>query len=137
MAVNAFVVEPRFGATPDVAILRNDLVRALDGSLPLAQRLAAKERAYTRGDLAGRPPAVLWLDDAATDATVLELRTEDAIGLLYRITSALEQCGLDIRSAQVSSLGASVVDAFYVTVDGGRPVPGASRERIEAALQRI
>src|SRR5439155_10920448 len=40
MAVNAFVVAPRFGSLPDAAVVRGDLVRALDGSLPLAERLA-------------------------------------------------------------------------------------------------
>jgi [protein-PII] uridylyltransferase len=138
MAVNSFVVEARFGRAPGVAILRNDLVRSLEGSLPLAERLAAKERAYARGDMAGRqPPTVRWLDDAATDATVLELRTDDAIGLLYRVTAVLERCGVDIRSARVSSLGGSVVDAFYVTAADGCPVPVASRKHIETALQRI
>jgi [protein-PII] uridylyltransferase len=138
MAVNAFVVEPRFGTAPGAAILRNDLARSLEGSLPLAERLSAKERAYARSDLADRPPpAVHWLDDAATDATVLELRTADSIGLLYRVTSTLEHCGVDIRSARVSSLGGSVVDAFYVTDTDGRPVASASRKKIEAALQRV
>ena len=138
MAVNSFVVEPRFGRAPGVAILRNDLVRSLEGSLPLAERLAVKERAYARGDIAGRqPPTVHWLDEAATDATVLELRTDDAIGLLYRVTAVLERCGVDIRSARVSSLGGSVVDAFYVTAADGRRVPVASRKHIEAALQQI
>ena len=46
MAVNAFVVEPRFGRMPDPALLRADLARALDGELPLAERLREKERAY-------------------------------------------------------------------------------------------
>jgi [protein-PII] uridylyltransferase len=88
--------------------------------------------------MAGRqPPTVRWLDDAATDATVLELRTDDAIGLLYRVTAVLERCGVDIRSARVSSLGGSVVDAFYVTAADGRQVPVASRKHVEAALQGI
>ena len=52
---------------------------------------------------------------------MLELRTDDAIGLLYRVTAVLERCGVDIRSARVSSLGGSVVDAFYVTAaEAGR-----------------
>jgi [protein-PII] uridylyltransferase len=138
MAVNAFVVEPRFGRAPSVAILRNDLVRSLEGTLPLADRLVAKERVYARGEVPDRqPPAVHWLDDAATDATVLELRTDDAIGLLHRVTTILERCGVDIRSARVSSLGGSVVDAFYVTAADGGPVPVATRKHIEAALQQI
>ena len=124
MAVNAFVVEPRFGELPEAAIVRNDLARAMDGSLALADRLAAKERSYARGTLpTRRPSSVHWFDDAATDATVLELRADDAIGLLYRVTAALERLGLDVRSARVSSLGGSVVDAFYLTTRDGRADP--------------
>ena len=133
MAVNAFVVAPRFGSLPDPAVVRGDLARALDGSLALAERLAAKERAYDRG-AARRPPTVHWFDGEATGATVVELRADDAIGLLYRVTAALERCRVDIRSARVSSLGGSVVDAFYVTTSGGAPIPTGERPDIEAAL---
>ncbi len=135
MAVNAFVVEPRFGTLPDPALVRGDLARAIDGTLPLADRLLAKERAYERGGAIRRQAtSVHWFDDDATDATVLELRTDDAIGLLYRVTSLLEQCGTDIRSARVSSLGGAVVDAFYLTTSDGAPIPTELRRRIEAGL---
>ncbi len=135
MAVNAFVVEPRFGSLPDPALVRGDLCRAIDGSLELGARLDAKERSYDRGSLTTRrPPSVHWFDGEATDATVLELRADDAIGLLHRVTAALERCGVDIRTARVSSLGGSVVDAFYVTTADGKPIPPAERAGIEAEL---
>ena len=92
MAVNSFVVEPRFGRLPDPALVRADLARALDGELPLAERLREKERAYAER-ARKRPPTVTWFDEEATDATVLEIRTEDSIGLLTRITAALERGG--------------------------------------------
>jgi [protein-PII] uridylyltransferase len=135
MAVNAFVVEPRFGSLPDPAVVRGDLGRAIEGTLPIAERLAAKERAYQRGT-ARRLPTVHWFDGEATDATVVELRADDAIGLLHRVTAALERCRVDIRSARVSSLGGSVVDAFYVTTPSGAPIPKRRRRDIEAALMR-
>jgi [protein-PII] uridylyltransferase len=135
MAVNAFVVEPRFGELPDPVLVRNDLARALDGSLALPEKLSAKERAYARpGEHRRTPPSVVWFDGVATDATVLEFRADDSIGLLYRVTAALEQCGVDIRGALVSSLGGAVVDAFYVTTPEGKPIPSPAREVIEARL---
>jgi [protein-PII] uridylyltransferase len=138
MAVNTFAVEPRFGSLPEAAVVRHDLARALDDSLSLAERLSAKERAYTRGENPGhRPPTVHWFDDEATDATVLELRADDAIGLLYRVTAALERCGVDIRSARVASLGGSVVDAFYVTTVDGKPIPYGQRMAIENAVRMV
>ncbi len=138
MAVNSFVVEPRFGRLPDPALVRSDLARALEGQLGLADRLRDKERAYGAVPAAERrAPTVLWFDDAATDATVLEFRAEDSIGLLCRVTAALERCGLDVRSAKVSSLGGAVVDAFYVTTRDGRPVPAEERKDIEQELALI
>ncbi|MGI8760506.1 MAG: [protein-PII] uridylyltransferase [Jatrophihabitantaceae bacterium] len=138
MAVNAFVVQPRFGRLPDAALVRSDLARALDGNLGLAEKLREKERSYAR---AGEPPAgtasVHWFDDAATDATVLEFRASDAIGLLYRLTAALERCQLDVRTARVSSVAGSVVDAFYLTGRDGRPVPPEARAGVEAELARV
>jgi [protein-PII] uridylyltransferase len=132
MAVNSFVVEPRFGQMPDAALLRADLGRALSGDLPLEDRLRQKERSYTPRPSV-REPTVLWFDEA-TDASVLEIRTEDSIGLLARITAALERCRLDVRSARVSSLGESVVDAFYVTTQDGRQVPEELRPLVAAEL---
>jgi [protein-PII] uridylyltransferase len=138
MAVNTFVVEPRFGSVPEAALVRGDLARALDGTLALADRLKAKEQSYRRRDDAETNPVkVLWFDDAATDATVLEIRARDAIGLLYRVTSTLERFGVDIRSARLSSLGGSVVDAFYVTDSSGRPIGEQHRAPIEEALAGV
>ena len=113
------------------------IVRARSGAR--ARRVAVAGRAAARQGARLRPRSAAAADAArrrctgsttqATDATVLEFRTDDAIGLLYRVTAALERCGVDIRSARVSSLGGAVVDAFYVT-DGRR----ADRSRTEPAL---
>jgi [protein-PII] uridylyltransferase len=50
---------------------------------------------------------------------LLELRAEDAVGLLYRVTAALERAGLDIRWAKASTLGAAVVDVFCLAAPPG------------------
>jgi [protein-PII] uridylyltransferase len=137
MAVNHFSVEPRFGRMPDPAQVRAELVRVLDGDTGLAARLREKERTYARTPHIEREPATVhWFDDEATDATVLEYRAADAIGLLCRVTAALERCQLDVRSARVSSVAGSVVDAFYVTTRDGRLVPSAARPDIEAELRK-
>ena len=57
--------------------------------------------------------------ESATD-TVLEVHTDDEIGLLYRLASALADLGLDVRVAKVATLGERVVDTFYVRDAGGR-----------------
>ncbi|MBV9823538.1 MAG: [protein-PII] uridylyltransferase [Actinobacteria bacterium] len=132
MAVNRFTVSPRFGRLPEVALLAADLRRILAGTLALDERLRAKERSYRAAatDQPNQPPRLLWFDDEATDATVLEVRTRDAIGLLHRLTAALERSAVDIRSARISSLGAHVVDAFYLTDPDGKPLRPEHQESV-------
>jgi [protein-PII] uridylyltransferase len=137
VAVDTFAVSPRFGRMPDPAVLRDDLVRVLDGTLDLTEALARKERDYARpvGLEEQVRPRVLWFDDEATGAVVMELRGTDRIGLLHRIAAALETCGADVRWAKVETLGASVVDSFcLVEVDGQASLPRPVRRRIEQAV---
>ncbi|SDF36871.1 UTP--GlnB (protein PII) uridylyltransferase, GlnD [Pseudonocardia oroxyli] len=138
VAVFSFAVSPRFGGLPDPALLRADLVRVLDGGLELPEALARKERDYApTSEVAERtaPPRVLWFDDEATGAVVLELRGRNRIGLLHRVAAALEGEAIDIRWARVETLGASVVDSFGVAGSGtdGHVLKG-DRRRIEQAV---
>jgi [protein-PII] uridylyltransferase len=137
-AVFTFTVSPRFGGLPDPALLRSDLIRVLDGGLTLADALTRKERDYAPISPSGEPPApprVLWFDDEATGAVVLELRGTDRIGLLHRVAAALEECGADVRWARVATLGASVVDSFCVAGPGaGGALSATERRRIERAV---
>ena len=45
---------------------------------------------------------------------MVEVRCQTKIGILYRITKALAEVGLDIRHATVQTIGLDVVDTFYV-----------------------
>ena len=132
-AVNVFRVAARFGRVADLDVLRADFTALLAGRFSLAARLGAAERAYpVPADTAAR---VVWFDGQASDATIVEVRTADSIGLLYRLTGALERCQLDVRSARISTLGGSVVDAFAVrAADGGLVGDPELRRTVEQAL---
>jgi [protein-PII] uridylyltransferase len=135
-AVTVCRVKPRFGALPVWTVVQSDLRRALDGSLDLQGVLAAREAAYARRTgLPPAPPAVRLLDDASDTATVVEVHAADALGVLHRITGALTATGVDVRTAHISTLGADVVDAFYVVdPDGGTLTDLALRRRVEQDL---
>jgi [protein-PII] uridylyltransferase len=118
-------VAAQYGSLPQAARLRADLVRALDGSLDIAGRLAERDAAYPRRRGVVAPPARVSVHPAASRlATVIEVRAQDAPGLLFRIGRALEDAGMHMRSAHVSTLGSNAVDAFYVTNADGEPLPG-------------
>ncbi|WP_406501068.1 [protein-PII] uridylyltransferase [Streptomyces sp. NBC_01590] len=133
-------VAAEYGSLPQAARLRADLVRALDGSLDIRARLAEREAAYPRRrGVKAPPPRVTVAAAGSRLATVIEVRAQDAPGLLHRIGRALEQSAVRVRSAHVSTLGANAVDAFYVTDTEGKPLPGeralAVADAVEAALR--
>ena len=133
-AVTVFSVEPRFGSTPDWSAVRADLRAAVAGTLPLEERLASREAHYAPAGPVPRP-RVDVLDDVSELATVVEVRAHDSAGLLHRIGRALESCGLDVRSARVSTFGAEAVDVFYVLdAAGGKLASPPAREEVAAAV---
>jgi [protein-PII] uridylyltransferase len=83
---------------------------------------------------------VLVDNEAATRATVVEVRAPDGPGLLHEITAVMAGQGLDIISARVVTIGNAAVDTFYVQAKGTK-IPAGARaaalsRAIEAALQR-
>ncbi len=139
VAVEVFRVEPSRGRWPAADRLSLDLTAIMEGTLSIEQQLAERTRTYRRGRRATRPQLVstrVTVDNNASDsATVVEVRAEDIVGQLHRITRALVDCQLDVTSAKVSTFGAAVVDAFYVRGPDGHKVtdPGLIAS-VEAAI---
>ena len=76
-------------------------------------------------------------NNASATATVVEVRAEDVVGQLHRITQALVDCRLDVISAKVSTFGSAVVDAFYVREpDGGKVTDPDQIAAVEASHRR-
>jgi len=131
-------VAAQYGSLPQAARLRADLVRALDGSLDIAGRLAERDAAYPRRrGVVAPPPRVTVASAASRHATVFEVRAQDAPGLLFRIGRALEDAGVRMRSAHVSTLGANAVDAFYVTDGEDAPLAGGEAASVARKLEEM
>jgi [protein-PII] uridylyltransferase len=133
-------VAAEYGALPQATRLRADLGRALNGTLDIPSRLAEREAAYPRRrGVKAPPPRVTVAPTASHHATVIEVRAQDAPGLLHRIGRALEEASVRVHSAHVSTLGANAVDAFYVTSEHGKPLAAAVAadlaRAVEAALR--
>jgi [protein-PII] uridylyltransferase len=138
VAVEIFTAEPEHGRWPAVARLSDDLVAVSDGRLAVEERLAERTRTY-RTHRPAAPDLVstqVTVDNNASEvATVVEVRAEDVVGQLHRITRAFVDRGLDVTSAKVSTFGSAVVDAFYVRgADGGKVTDSAAIQALERAL---
>ncbi|GGS57252.1 bifunctional uridylyltransferase/uridylyl-removing enzyme [Streptomyces badius] len=130
-------VAAEYGSLPQAARLRADLVRALDGSLDIRARLAEREAAYPRRrGVKAPPPRVTVAAAGSRRATVIEVRAQDAPGLLHRIGNALEESAVRVRSAHVSTLGANAVDAFYVTGTDGEPLSPARASEVAREVEK-
>ncbi|MEH0418182.1 [protein-PII] uridylyltransferase [Streptomyces sp. B21-083] len=131
-------VAAEYGSLPQAARLRADLVRALDGSLDITGRLAERDAAYPRRRGVVAPAARVTVHPAASRlATVIEVRAQDAPGLLHRIGRALEDAAVRVRSMHVSTLGSNAVDAFYVTNAKGVPLPAAEASSVARKLEEM
>jgi [protein-PII] uridylyltransferase len=60
------------------------------------------------------PSRVMLSNKISSTHTVVEVNGRDFPGLLFRITKALAELGLQIQTATVSTYGERVVDVFYV-----------------------
>src|SRR5690348_10011533 len=128
-AVSVFDIEPEFGDPPDATLVTADLRRMLQGRLDVEERLDRRARAVRPRAVNIPAPNVSLVDDTSETATVVEVRAHDAPGLLWRVGRALGECGLDVRAARVETLGAEVVDVFYVTDGDGKPLAGEDLRR--------
>ncbi len=116
-AVMTWIVTPEPHA-PEIneAKLHDLIASALVDSTEVEEKLFARAAAHASIPTIPVPdPEVEIFTDAATDATVIEVRSHDRPGLLFRIGAAITQSKVDIRSAIVTTLGAEAIDTLYVT----------------------
>jgi [protein-PII] uridylyltransferase len=131
MALDEFRVDA--GSSGIVAWDRvgEDVAKVLEGRLAIQARLDERirtHRARRRPGIHQLAHAVRFDNDASADATVLEVVGADSMGLLYRLTRALTDLDVDVRTAKIHTLGADAVDTFYVVSGGGSKIEDADHE---------
>uniref|UniRef100_UPI000E34F7CD [protein-PII] uridylyltransferase n=1 Tax=Jiangella endophytica TaxID=1623398 RepID=UPI000E34F7CD len=136
-AVLVWRVVARRGGGPDEVRLREDVARALGGSLDVGERLAARAAEWRGRVIQHARPRVELLRDVSADATVLEVRAHDEPGLLHRLATALSGPGVVVRSAVVGTLGSEAIDVFYLVDDTGAPLSAAAEEAAVAAAEDV
>jgi [protein-PII] uridylyltransferase len=136
-AVMYWIVTPEPHAPDVTAAKLHDLIAvALLDSKEVEEKLIARATAYASIPSIPVPdPEVEIFTDAATDATVIEVRSHDRPGLLFRIGTAITQSKIDIRSAIVTTLGAEAIDTLYVTELTGGPLSSERASEVASHLK--
>ena len=137
-AVMYWIVTPEPHAPETSATKLHDLMAmALVDSKDVEEKLFARAAAYASIPSIPVPdPEVEIFTDAATDATVIEVRSHDRPGLLFRIGAAITQSKIDIRSAIVTTLGAEAIDTLYVTELTGGPLSSERAREVASHLKQ-
>ena len=74
-------------------------------------------------------------NDASDERTVIEIETEDRLGLLYTISQTLAELRLDIAAARIVTERGAAIDSFYVSdVADGKIISPARLKLIEIKL---
>ena len=77
------------------------------------------------------PTATHFDHDFSKRCTIVEIVTQDAFGLLYRIASVIASHGCNIEVALITTEGHRAIDVFYITRQGKKLPPD-----LEQQLQR-
>jgi [protein-PII] uridylyltransferase len=110
----------------------SSLIARLKGVRPLYQSLEGE-----------RIPTAIRFDNAISDIrTVIDVETEDHVGLLYTISQALAELGLNIFVAKISTEKGAAIDSFYVSEQDGAKILSPDRQRqieqrLRAAIGRL
>ncbi|MDB6021611.1 MAG: glnD [Pedosphaera sp.] len=80
-----------------------------------------------------RMPTNIHFDNETSESrTAVEVETEDRLGLLYTISLALADLGLNITAAKIVTEKGAAIDTFYVCEQDGRKILDAGRQEFIA-----
>jgi [protein-PII] uridylyltransferase len=135
-AIMKWIVTPnQYAPTVDQNLLQQMISEAMLDPAKLEAKIHQRIADYARLPKIPVPsPIVETFMDAATDATIIEVRSHDRPALLFAIGDEVTKCEIDIRSAIVTTLGAEAIDTLYVTEIGGGSL---SPERAATVAQRL
>ena len=118
----------------------NVLNRALTGEEVDFHALLARQKitrplyqAYSGEQIATR---IHFDNDASEARTLLEIETEDRVGLLYTISQTLAELAVDISAAKICTERGAAMDSFYVReLTGGKILAPERHRAIEHHLR--
>jgi [protein-PII] uridylyltransferase len=145
IVLDTFFVTDAVAGTPATTEQRdrfeNLLARVLTGEDVDLHALIARQhisrplyQAYTGERI---PTQTIFENDASETRTLIEIETEDRIGLLYTIAQTLTELQVDISAARICTEKGAAIDSFYVQEIGGGKILAPERQKnIERRLRQ-
>jgi [protein-PII] uridylyltransferase len=117
------------------------LAKVLTGHAMDFRALIARQRSgrplYQGYEGEGIPTRLHLTNDASDHRTLIEVETEDHIGLLHVISQTISALRLDISAAKICTERGAAMDSFYVTELGGGSVRDPERlKHVERKLRQ-
>jgi [protein-PII] uridylyltransferase len=113
--------------------------RVLEGKTRVRTLVEKRRRSTLLGEKPKplHPSRVEIDNEVSTDYTVIDIYTDDKVGLLYRITSAITGLGLYIGVSKISTKVDQVADVFYVKdIFGQKIMSDGKLEEIRSRLMK-
>jgi [protein-PII] uridylyltransferase len=120
------------------AALLEKILIGEDVSLPalIARQITARPayEAYAGEQMATQ---IHFDNEASETRTLIEIQTEDRLGLLYAISQTFSELALDIARARIVTERGAAIDSFYVNeLDGGKIESAERQKLIESGLRQ-
>lgn len=137
-----FVTAARTGLLPNreererfEKLVNQALTRDVDLAPLISRQKVAKPLYQSLGG--ERIPTVIRFDNDGSDVlTVIDVETEDHVGLLHIISQGLAELQLNIALAKISTEKGAAIDSFYVSEeDGGKVLDPERQRQIERKLR--
>ncbi len=129
---NSFADEER-----RLAKLSETILKAEAGEIDFAKELPRRRKVQQGRDV-GVAPAVFVDNGVSADASVIEVNARDRLGLVYDILGGMNDCKLQVISAQLATYGNKAVDVFYVkNAYGHKVIHTAAIADVQRALLRV
>lgn len=102
----------------------------------ILQRLRAGRRPTPRIREVMIPTVIEFDNEISQSRTVVEIQTEDRLGLLYALTHTLTDLSLDISIAKIATEKGAAIDTFYIQDHAGQKITDPQRlKTIKAKLE--
>ena len=116
------------------------LERVLNGEPVDLQALIARripERRIYEAYAGERIPTAIYFDnESSEERTLIEIETEDQLGLLYAISGTFAGLSVDIAGARIVTERGAAIDSFYVReLGGGKIISPERQNQIEKKLR--